>query len=384
MAKGSDTKLYVAVGVLALLGGAFYMQKEDQKKETLAHTVAGADKDLPKIEFSEEAKGKVTKLVIEKPAKDGEKPEPAVRHVLVKEGETWRLAEPVAALANQNNVDSALSNLTKLEVKERVSSGSSDYATYDLTDDKAMHVQAFEGDKAVVELWTGKSGGRGQMVRIAGQDGVFNVEGFSSYSYARDTKGWRDLKIVEVDTDAVTAVTIQGEKGEFTFAKSATAPKKAAEPKAEGEEAEKAADDKADKEAEKAAWSGKFKKAAIKDFDGGKVLDLLRAYKTLNATAFGDGKTLAETGLEKPLSVLTIKTAGGETKLLFGTNSEGTARWMKVDGRDAIYAIGSWAADWAFAEESKFQKKADAKKADGDDAAPSMPGMPGMPAIPGH
>src|SRR6478736_5172932 len=233
MAKGSDTKLYVAVGVLALLGGAFYMQKEDQKKETLAHTVAGADKDLPKIEFSEEAKGKVTKLVIEKPAKDGEKPEPAVRHVLVKEGETWRLAEPVAALANQNNVDSALSNLTKLEVKERVSSGSSDYATYDLTD-----------DKAVVELWTGKSGGRGQMVRIAGQDGVFNVEGFSSYSYARDTKGWRDLKIVEVDTDAVTAVTIQGEKGEFTFAKSATAPKKAAEPKAEGEEAP--ADDKAD------------------------------------------------------------------------------------------------------------------------------------------
>src|SRR6478736_473959 len=322
MAKGSDTKLYVAVGVLALLGGAFYMQKEDQKKETLAHTVAGADKDLPKIEFSEEAKGKVTKLVIEKPAKDGEKPEPAVRHVLVKEGETWRLAEPVAALANQNNVDSALSNLTKLEVKERVSSGSSDYATYDLTDDKAMHVQAFEGDKVVVELWTGKSGGRGQMVRIAGQDGVFNVEGFSSYSYGRDTKGWRDLKIVEVDTDAVTAVTIQGEKGEFTFAK--------------------------------------------------------------NATAFGDGKTLAETGLEKPLSVLTIKTAGGETRLLFGTNSEGTARWMKVDGRDAIYAIGSWAADWAFAEESKFQKKADAKKADGDDAAPSMPGMPGMPAIPGH
>jgi len=365
MAKGSETKLYVAAGVLALLGGAFYMQKQAEKKETLAHTVAGAEKDLPKVEFSEEAKGKVTKLVIEKPAKsaeDGGKAEPAVRHVLAKEGETWRLVEPLSALANQNNVDSALTNLTKVAVKERVASGTSAYEMYDLTDEKALHVQAYEGDKVVFELWTGKSGGRGQMARLAGQDGVFSLEGFSSYSYARDTKGWRDLKIVEIDTDAVTEVSVKGEAGEFLFNKSATPAKKEA---AEGE----ADAEKADKEAEKAAWSGKFKKAKagalapIKDFDGGKVLDLLRAYKVLNATAFADGKTAADTGLEKPLSVLTIKSASGETRLHFGSNSEGSARWVKVEGRDTIYAVGSWAADWAFAEESKFQKKADKKDA---------------------
>ena len=364
MAKGSETKLYVAAGVLALLGGAFYFQKQEQKKETLAHTVAGAEKDLPKVEFSEEAKGKVTKLVVEKPAKtadeEGGKAEPAVRHVLAKEGETWRLVEPVGALANQNNVESALTNLTKVSVKERVASGTSAYEMYDLTDDKALHVQAYEGDKVVLEFWTGKSGGRGQMARLAGQDGVFSLEGFSSYSFARDTKGWRDLKFVEVDTDAVTEITIKGEAMEYAFVKSATPAKK------EAPEGDKDAE-KADKDAEKAAWSGKAKKAKggalapIKDFDGGKVLDLLRAYKVLNATGFADDKT-ADTGLEKPLSVLTIKTSTGETRLLFGATSEGSARWVKVDGRDTVYSVGSWAADWAFAEESKFQKKADAKK----------------------
>jgi len=385
MAKGPETKLYVAAGILVLLGGAFYMQKQEQKKESASHTLAGAEKDLPKIEFSEEAKGKVTKLVIEKPAKEGDKPEPAVRHVLTKEGESWRLVEPLSALANQNNVESALTNLTKVSVKERVASGSSAYAMYDLTDDKALHVQAYEGDKVVLELWAGKSGGRGQMARLAGQDGVFGLEGFSSYSYARDTKGWRDLKIVEIDTDAVTEVSIKGEALEFAFVKKATTAKKEPEAVPDDPTGEAA---KEDKDAEKAAWSGKSKKAKggalapIKDFDGGKVLDLLRAYKVLNATAFGDGKTLADTGLEKPLSVLTIKTSSGETRLLFGTNSEGSARWLKVDGRDAIYAIGSWAADWAFAEESKFQAKADAKKDEGD--APAMPpGMPGMPAMHG-
>jgi hypothetical protein len=368
MAKGPEIKLYAAAGVLVVLGGAFYLQQQDQKKDTLAHTAAGAETDLPKIEFSEEAKGKVTKLVIEKPAKEGDKPEPAAVHVLGKEGETWRLLEPVSALANQNNVDSALTNLTKVSVKERVASGASAYEMYDLSDDKAMHVQAFEGDKVVFELWTGKSGGRGQMARIAGQDGVFSLDGFSSYSFARDTKGWRDLKIVEIDADAATEISIQSEKGDYSFVKSAVALAKKDEPAAEGD---KAGADKDD--ADKAAWSGKFKKAKagalvpIKDFDGGKVLDLLRAYKVLNATAFGDGKTLTETGLEKPASILTIKSAGAETRLLFGSTSEGNARWVKVDGRDTIYAVGSWAADWAFPDESKFQKKADAKKGAGEE-----------------
>jgi len=365
MAKGPEIKLYAAAGVLVLLGGAFYLQKQEQKKETLAHASAGAEKDLPKLEFSEDAKGKVTKLVIEKPAKDGDKPEPATRHVLTKEGESWRLLEPVNALANQNNVDSALTNLTKVSIKERVASGSDAYEMYDLTDAKALHVQAYEGDKVVFELWTGKSGGRGQMARVAGQDGVFGLEGFSSYSYARDTKGWRDLKIVELDADAATEVSIQSDKGDFSFVKSAVVAKKA-DAAADKAAADSAGSDKDD--ADKAAWSGKFKKAKtgalvpIKDFDGGKVLDLLRAYKTLNATAFADGKTLAETGLEKPASVLTIKSAGAETRLLFGSTSEGNARWVKVEGRDTVYAVGSWAADWAFAEESKFQKKADKKK----------------------
>lgn len=346
MALGSDTKLYIALGVLAALGGAFYLQQENQKKDTLAHSQISVSGELPKLEFSDETKGKVTKLVIEKPAKaakDDDKAEAPVRHVLEKQGETWRLVEPVAALANQSNVDSALSNLAKTTVKERVAAGTGEYATYDLSDDKALHIQAFEGDKVVLELWSGKSGGRGQLGRVGGQDGVFSLDGFSSYSFNRDTKGWRDLKIVEIATDAVTGVTIAGEKGEFAFKK------------------------------EKDAWTGKFKKpkgpalAAIKDFDAAKVDDLLRAYKTLNATAFGDDKTLEETGLDKPLSTLTIQTSTGETRILYGQNSEGSARWIKVDGKEPIYAIGSWAADWAFAEESKFQKKKDAKK--GDDSA---------------
>ena len=58
---------------------------------------------------------------------------------------------------------------------------------------------------------------------------------------------------------------------------------------------------------------------------------------------------------------------------------------MKVSGRDEVWSISSWAADWATAEEKKFQKE---KDKDGKDKKPpadptSMGGgmPPGMPPM---
>jgi hypothetical protein len=178
-------------------------------------------------------------------------------------------------------------------------------------------------------------------------------------------KGWRDLSIFELDPEEATAISIQNEHGEFTF--------------------EKAEDE----------WTGKFKEKdgalakEIADFESKKVTDLLNAYKKLNASGFGDDKTLPEAGLENPLATLTVQLGGDRKKVVqFGESAEGSAKWAKLADGDQIYSISSWAADWAFAETEKFQKKKDDEE--GDEGAPSpMPGgmppgmqMPQMPA--GH
>lgn len=363
MAQGTDIKLYVALGVLAALGGALYFQTKSKKEDAAAHTFEGVNANLPKLEIKEEQTSKVTKLVIEQPAKTGDSPKPASKHVLVKGADGWTLAEPVPALANQSNVESLLKNLPKLSIKERIAQGADTYAQYDLTDDKAVHVTAFEGDKPAVELWLGKSGGRGQMVRVKDQPGVYVLDGYSSFLYARDTKGWRDLSILKMETEKATRVDIENEKGSFTFKK-------------EGSE-----------------WKAEYKKAKgaagkVKDFEPSKVEDLLRAYKSLNASDFGDGKSLADTGLETPAAKLVITLESGEKReIVFGGTAEGSSRWAKLADKEAIYAISSWASDWAFAEESKFQKKKDGEKEEGGEA-PDLegmgmpPGMMGMP--PGH
>ncbi|HXK19596.1 MAG TPA: DUF4340 domain-containing protein, partial [Polyangiaceae bacterium] len=209
--------------------------------------------------------------------------------------------------------------------------------------------------------------GRGQMTRIAGKDGVYAVKGYSSYLYARDAKGWRDLTLFKFEEGDVTSATIQNEHGSFSFTK-------------DGEN-----------------WKGKFEKPkgtaeAIKEFDDSKVKDFVRAYKALNADGFAEkGKTAADVGLDKPLATLQLTLKDGAKRdVSVGATAEGSSRWVKVSGSDDIWSISSWAADWAMAEEKKFQKEKKDDKKDKDkkpDAGgppggmpPGMPGMPpGMP-----
>jgi hypothetical protein len=361
MAMSTDKKLYVAVGVLALLGGVFYLQKKQQQDEAASYTPEGRQADLPKIELSEEDSKKIDKITIRQPPGDAGK---AKDVTLVKQGESWRLKEPLEAEANQTNVTSLLGNLKTLKVVEQISSNPEHYAKYDVTDDKALHAVFWQGDKPVTDLHFGQSGSRGQMTRIAGTEGVFATKGYSSYLYARETKDWRDRTVLKFEDDKVRAVQITNEHGSFDFSK---------------------AGDK---------WAGKFRKGKagaltpIKSFDESKLADMLRAYKGLNADAFNDdGKQASEVGLDQPAATVTITLDDGARRVLrLGGTAEGSSRWAIKEGNDELFSIGSFAADWALAEPSKFQKADDKKDdKDGTDEPPAMPGMPpGMGMPPGH
>ena len=244
---------------------------------------------------------------------------------MTKSGEDWKLTRPVEASANQANVKSMLDNLKTLKVSEQIDAANTGYAKYGVSDDKGLHVVFNKGGQVVLDARFGENGGRGQMTRIAGKDGVYAVKGYSSYLYARDAKGWRDLTLFKFEEGDVTAATIQNEHGNFSFTK-------------DGE-----------------TWKANFAKAKgaaapLKDFDDSKVKDFVRAYKTLNADGFADkGKTPADVGLEKPLATvqMTLKD-GAKRDVVVGSNAEGSSRWVKVTGSDEIWSISSWAADWAW------------------------------------
>ncbi len=347
----AEIKLYAAVGVLAVLGGALFLTNKKQQEEAASYTLSGQAANLPKLDIKEDDTKAIDKIVLTKAAEG----DAGAGHevTLVKKGDDWRLSAPVDAAANTSNVKSMLDNLKSLKVTELIAAGSGSYDQYKVADGKGLHAVFTKGGATVLDAWFGENGGRGQMARLAGKDGVYAIKGYSSYLYDRDVKGWRDTTIFKFEDTAVNAVTVDNEHGNFAFAKSG------------------------DK------WTAKFKDAksgATKDlekFDDSKLKDMLRAYKGLNADGFADKeKKPADLGLDKPVATVVITlNDGAKREVKVGATAEGSSRWVQASGVSDLVSISSWAADWALAEPKKFQKTDEAKK--DDKAKPAMP--PGMP-----
>ncbi len=359
MALSTENKLYISLAVLAVLGGALFLQSKKEKEEAASYTLSGQAAALPKIELSDDDLKKIDKITLSKPAGDAGA---AVEVELTKTGEDWKISKPIEASANQPNVKSLLDNLKSLKATELIDATKGSYGKFGVSDDKALHAVFSKGNGVALDLYFGDSGGRGQMTRIAGKDGVYATKGYSSFLYARDVKGWRDMAILKFEDTDVASVAIDNTNGSFAFSFD--------KGKTTKNEFKKGKDAAA---------------APIKNFDDSKPVDLLRAYKALNADNFADkGKTEADVGLDKPVAtiVFTLKD-GAKRQVRFGATAEGSSRWAKVTGSDEIWSVSSWAVEWATADEKKFQKTEDKKPGSSDADHPNAQHFGGgMP--PGH
>jgi Domain of unknown function (DUF4340) len=292
---------------------------KNAREDAMAHSQVAAAAALPEIKLAAEDADKITKIQIQNAGK-GEV-------VLEKQGDTWKLTKPVDYPANQANVKSLIDNLKELRLKDSIDTGKTQYAAFDLEDEKAVRVQLYKDNTKAFDLYFGKSGSRGQMTRLTDKDGVYVTSGYSSYLYTRDVKEWRDREIAKFEDANVISATVNNENGNFSFSKN---------------------DDK---------WTGTFKGKPIPNLDVEKVKDMLRSFKSLSADDFGDGKSPAETGLAKPATVtFTLKDDGGTIKILVGNTSAGASRYAQREGNPTIFTVNSFAGDWATAALSKFQK----------------------------
>ena len=326
-----DKLILVGVVVLGLLGVLVYQQaKKDEAigRPSLAATdlpTVGAPDDVDKISITNGDKGEV---VLEKV------PDPKGEPTDAGPATMWVLTKPVSAPANQQAIKDIVGNLKDIKVESQVNLKLDDGVRKDkqLDASKGVHVVAWKGaDKKADDVF-GKSGTAGQLVVVASKpDAVWAAKGYSAYLYTKDAKDFRDKEVFKFDDVTASQVTVTNGHGAFAFAK--------------GD-----------------AWTGTLDKKPIARFDQEKVKDLLRAFKTLSADDFGDGKSLAETGLDKPEATVAIHLAGdGKTyELDLGKVSTGTNRWAKRSTDDTIYQVTNYAAEWALSDSAKFQAAADA------------------------
>lgn len=331
MAVNINTKLGVAVGILFALGIVVGVRILARGDESRAHSFQEKTADLPTIQRGDLDVTAADRIAIRIPAPSGEGDAASTDVVLVKNDDAWALERPIAYPADSKRVDGLLSSLAKLKVKEQVDGSTDSYAANGLGDDKAKHVVVSKDGKAIVDVYVGNGGSRGQMTRIAGRDGVFAVSGYSKHTVELDTKGWRDKTVMTFDPEDVTAVTLKNKNGVFEFKK------------------------------EGAEWQGRTGNRSatrpIPKFDSAKVPQLLGAFKGLNAVGFGDDETLAAAGLEPPEATLTLSFKDGASEqLLLGGVSTGTNHWAKASAGPQIFDIGAGPVGWATAGAKKFAK----------------------------
>jgi hypothetical protein len=357
----TEQKIYVALGVLAIAGGGLYLSKKSTKEQALTHSQTSSSADLPTIAVPKDDVEKVTKLEIKNADKS--------TVVLEKKGDEWVVVTPLKAKANSANIRSVLDNLKEIKTKESIDRGEAMYGQYELNDEKGVHVVAYKAAEKAFDMYFGKSGSRGQMARVSGKPGVFVVGGYQAYLYTREVKNWRETAVLKFEDANVVQTTVTNANGLFSFSKnddkwSATFQARNKEGKLEGSSDKK--------------WD-KFEEAKLKD--------MLRAYKSLSAEDFADSG--ADTGLdaaEKQGGVVRIKLKdnAGDITVKVGNASKGTSRYALKDGGDGtIYVLSSWAAEWATAGKSKFEK-ADPKKDDKSKAAEGAAASPMSPEEPGE
>lgn len=331
----AEQKLYAAVGVVAILAIVAYMVTKDKKEEFAEHTVSAA-KDLPAIKVSKEDADKITKFVLKN--KDAE----AV--TLEKKGDAWEVTAPLSAAADQNAIKSLVENIQKIEVKAKIADTADVHEKYELTADAGLHAQVFKGEEKILDMVFGKKGSRGQMAKMAGDDPtVYAIDGFSSFNWQKELKGWRDKTIFEFEDGNVIAAEVENQNGKFSFTKDGEEFKGVFYPRKGDELAAKGKD--------------------IERFDPAKIKDMLRAYKNLKATDFGaDGD---DTGIDTPMEEggvirFTLKDEDAPSKIAtVGKKQTGSNRYLVKEGGDTVYVVTSWAADWATADVEKFQKPED-------------------------
>ncbi len=335
-----DKLIIIGVVVLGLLG--FLVYKQQQSDASMGQATAtskdfptiNAPDDIDKVSITNGEKGEV---VLEKV------PDPKGAPVDGGPATMWVLKKPVSVAASQQAVKDLVANLKDVKVDSQVNLKLDDDVRKEkeLDPAHAVHIVAWKGGDKKIDESFGKSGKAGQLVVVADKpDQVFAAKGYSAYLYAKEVKDFRDKEVLKFEDAGASQVTVANSHGVLSFTKG-------------------------DK------WVGTLDKKPIARFDEEKVKDMLRAYKALNAEDFGDGKSLADTGLDKPESTVTIelKDGAGKYEILVGNVSTGTNRWAKRSDSDTIVQLSNFSSEWATSDVSKYQSAADAGAGDGGTSA---------------
>jgi len=195
--------LIIAVGILAVLGGAVYYTKENPPS---------SGEDRPKIVSVE--KDQIQELTIARPGKDT---------ITVQRGEDdkWNFGPPLTIPADSSSIGFMTDTAASLEADRVVEENVTDWKPYGL-DEPSLTLEVKLKDSKSHRVLFGRETPTGSSLyaRLDGDPRLFTVYSYSKSSFEKEVFDLRDKKLLKLDGDKISRVALNAAGRSIEFGKS--------------------------------------------------------------------------------------------------------------------------------------------------------------------
>jgi hypothetical protein len=216
---------------------------------------------------------------------------------LSRDGDIWRLKAPVVDAADPRRVEEALAGLARIALStEPVAMDESAWARYEVADDEVLTAVIAKDGRRLPSLHLGRSG----FARIGDDPRIYEVPEFRRDVLERELSEWRDLSVLKLGDDEITAIEVIDAQG-----------RRARADRAPGSEHENARALPAD------AWVLTAGAEHAEPFDPSVPASLLRYLLALRGADVAEGPAARE-AIEEPALRIRLISDSGVRELLLG------------------------------------------------------------------
>lgn len=202
-------RLLIAAGILAVLGGLVYWSEENPP--------VSDDERTPVVDLETD---EIRALTVERPGHD------AIM-VVRSEDDEWKFAPPLTIPVNESSINLLLNNLTPMNSDRVVEEEVADWRPYGVDgDDWSLRVDVTakkedqEEETYQVIFGDETPTGSGVFVRLDGDPRLFTVFSYIKSGFEKEIFDLREKKLLKVDQDRVSRVTVNVGARAIEFGKS--------------------------------------------------------------------------------------------------------------------------------------------------------------------
>jgi hypothetical protein len=255
--------------------------------------------------------------------------------VIKKDGDSYKILQPIAYAADKDGAKLAFESLAKMEFGDVVSDQKSRHNEFELGDD-GLRVVLKKADKPVADLRIGKTTNQMTMVRVEGKDEVWSTSGLFKYQLDKDASAWRDKSITTFAEKDATKLQVSDKEGAKIVLSKPVAGDAGPAPE----------------------WQVVQSSVKVTPFDKSVATGIISQLSSWKANDFADNAKLEETGLDSPALTVTVGLNDGKQQtVLVGKKKGDEDFYVKTADSPQVYLVKKYNLDRVNKRPIEFRDK---------------------------